>query len=245
MRHRALIVDDERLARASLRKLLEKRGDVVVVGEADGVEAAVAAIHDTTPDVVFLDIQMPGGSGFDLFDRTDVRARVVFVTAYDQHALRAFAVNALDYLLKPVDPAEMARSIDRLAALRPSAAPTRLGLDDDICLPQPGGMKFVRLRDVVCITAAEDYSEVRLSSGRTVLAEHSLRRWEQRLPEEAFVRIHRSTLVNLLHVGELTADGRSAVLLLRDGTSRLAVSRRYARALRERRTTLTEFARRR
>jgi two-component system LytT family response regulator len=238
VKHRALIVDDERLARASLRKLLETRGDVDVVGEADSVEAAMVAIVEATPDVVFLDVQMPGGSGFDLFERAEVRARVVFVTAYDQHALRAFAVNALDYLLKPVDPAELARSIARLAVLGQGVPVARLALDDVVCLPQPGGMRFVRLRDVVCITAAEDYSEVQLSSGKILLAEASLRRWEQRLPEEAFVRIHRSSLVNLCHAGELVADGTGAALLLRDGTSRLAVSRRSARALRARVRTL-------
>src|SRR5690606_31532679 len=110
---RALIVDDERLARAVLRRELAAHPDVEVVAEADGVDAAVEILRRERIDLVFLDVQMPGGSGLELFDRIDTDARVIFVTAYDRYAVRAFDVHALDYLLKPVAPERLARALER------------------------------------------------------------------------------------------------------------------------------------
>ena len=134
---RVVIVDDERLARAALAQLLRARDDVTIVGEAESVETAVLQIATCDPDVVFLDIKLPDGIGFDVFDRVSVRAHVVFVTAYGDHALRAFEVNALDYLVKPAQPAHIERALARARGLpASSASPPRFGFEPPI-VPAP------------------------------------------------------------------------------------------------------------
>src|ERR1700745_4150696 len=117
---RVLIVDDERLARCQLRSLLVKHDDVLLVGEADGVSAALLAVERFTPDTVFLDIQMPGLSGFDFLERAESTFKTVFVTAYDAFAIRAFEVNAIDYLMKPVDPVRLDQTLSRLRSSKDS-----------------------------------------------------------------------------------------------------------------------------
>ena len=111
---RALLIDDERLARTDLRSLLSEYQTIEVVGEADSVQTAVALIAAEEPDLLFLDIQMPGESGFDLLDKIDLQARIIFVTAYDEYAIRAFEVDAIDYLLKPVNPERLKTALERL-----------------------------------------------------------------------------------------------------------------------------------
>ena len=128
---RALVVDDERLARQELRRLLAAHPEVRVVGEAAGVDEAARLIERQQPDVVFLDVQLPGETGFDLFERAAVSARVVFVTAHDAHALRAFDVNALDYLLKPVAPERLAETVAREAGARTAVLNPIEGLNEE------------------------------------------------------------------------------------------------------------------
>lgn len=237
MTYRALLVDDERLARKELRSLLAEHDAIEVVGEADGVAAAAAQIDALAPDVVFLDIQMPGETGFDLFDAVDRPLKVIFVTAYDQHAIRAFDVNALDYLLKPVHPDRLARAVERLSDDAPPEPPSTqaLELTDRVCLPDQGRMYFFQVADIVYIAAAGDYTEVHLSSGRMRLALKPLHAWEARLPPEHFVRIHRSTLVNLEHVTDVTRTRSYAYRVhLGDQDEPVTMSRRYAAKVKER-----------
>jgi two-component system LytT family response regulator len=115
---RALIVDDERLARKELRSMLSERPEIIVEGEAETVAEAAELIRAEEPDIVFLDVHMHGESGFDLLDKVDVTFKVIFVTAFDAYAIRAFEVNALDYLLKPVNPERLARAVERLCEKR-------------------------------------------------------------------------------------------------------------------------------
>lgn len=234
----AVIVDDERLARLALNKLLSERDDIEIVGQAENVTEATALVQELDPDIIFLDVQMPGGSGFELFERTAPSAHVIFVTAYDQHALRAFEVNALDYLLKPVTPEGIARALSRIPANRdlpaPSTVDTPLALDDIVCLHDGQGMRFVAVRDISFITAADDYSDVHLRDGRTVLSNTSLKRWEERLPPQTFARVHRSTLVNLLCVGGVEQDGSSWLVSVAGSQESLTMSRRFAQVLKKR-----------
>ena len=173
-----------------------------VVGEADRIRTAVEFIRTCDADVVFLDVQLAGESGLDLLPLIDPSVAVVFVTAFDQYAVRAFEVNALDYLLKPVAPARLARAIDRLAEPNESAdgPATRLDYHDRLFLRLDDRMGFVKVADIVSIESNGDYSVVRLFSGRTHRARKPLRDWLARLPENAFARVHRSTIVNLEHV---------------------------------------------
>jgi two-component system, LytTR family, response regulator len=239
MSYRAVVVDDERLSRVALRALLEQRADVEVVGEADCVDAAARLVSELQPDVVFLDVQMPGASGFELFDRVDVTGRVVFVTAYDEYAVRAFEVNALDYLVKPVTHAALERSLGRLVSPEepepaPEPPPRRLSLDDVVCLHEGQSIKFVCVRGIVYLAAADDYTEVHLEDGKVALVATSLRQWAQQLPPDRFARTHRVNLVNLAFVDEVVQESGAWTVRLRNLDVSLPMSRRFAQGLKTR-----------
>ncbi len=234
---RALIVDDERLARKDLRTLLMDVPTVEVAGEADSVSSAVAMIAEIDPDLIFLDIQMPGESGFDLLERTDLRARVIFVTAFDEYAIRAFEVDAVDYLLKPVSPQRLAAAIERLdrKTAPPNGSRRTLSFEDTLFLSINNHLKFVKVSTIQCIQAAADYSEIMLSDGKRGLVQKSMAEWEQRLPAAQFCRIHRSTIINLQAVGRVEEwFGDSYHVYLAGVESPLVMSRRYAVRLKER-----------
>ncbi len=234
---RALIVDDERLARKDLRTLLEDVPKVEVIGEADSVASAVTAIGETDPDLIFLDIQMPGESGFDLLEKTDLRARVIFVTAFDEYAIRAFEVDAVDYLLKPVSPQRLTAAIERLDRKNAVAAGGRraLAYDDTLFLSINNHLKFVKVSAIQSIQAAADYSEIILADGKRGLVQKSMAEWEQRLPPAQFCRIHRSTIINLQAVSRVEEwFGDSYHVYLSGVESPLVMSRRYAVRLKER-----------
>ena len=221
---RALIVDDERLARARLRVLLEAHPEVVVVAEADTVASARAAIEAHAPELIFLDIALPGGTGFDLLAEQRVEAHVVFVTAYDEHAIRAFEVGAVDYLLKPIDPARLADSIQRARA-RPAPPPDRIGVSVG------GAVRVVSAGEIVLVRAEGDYSALVLRDGTTVLQKQPLASWERRLGP-GFMRVHRGTLVSLADVERVErADGSTYRLHLRGHAEPIAVSRSHGAAL--------------
>lgn len=233
----ALIVDDERLARQELRALLAVHPDVRVTGEAASLDEASRQLAREQPDVIFLDIQMPGESGFDLFARAPVSARVIFVTAHDAHALRAFDVNALDYLLKPVAPARLAEALERLrreAGAEPPAT-RRFEPGDFVFLPVDGRSRFLRLSQVVSIAAAGDATTVTTADGMRGRVPRSLKAWEDRLPPRQFVRIHRETIVNLQYVERIEEWSHEAFQVhLRGQAAPLTLSRRYAARLRAR-----------
>ena len=239
----ALIVDDERLARRALRSALDEHGDVEVVAEARTVDEAAAALREQAPDVVFLDIQMRGETGFDLLDHIDRPLRVVFVTAYDEYAVRAFEVNALDYLLKPVDPERLAEALRRAreseGALpqQPAEASDAFRYDDLFFYEEGRRPQFIRIREIAFIRAAGNYTEVHLAGGSMVLTSMTLSRWDERLPGDHFVRIHRSTIAGLDKVEriERAASGTYAVHIA-GYDDPLDMSRRRAQALKDRLT---------
>jgi two-component system LytT family response regulator len=232
-------VDDERLARRELRTLLEEAhaDQVHIVGEADSVSSAARLVHATDADVVFLDIQLAGETGMDLLPLLGVDVDVVFVTAHDDYTLRAFEVNALDYLLKPVAPERLAVTVSRLAAAQPPA-PIREAItyDDRLLLRFGQERAFVRVRDIVAVEADGDGSALRLSPDLARKAStKSLREWEQRLPDRHFVRIHRSSIVNLEYVERLeTWSHASQHVYLRGLKEPMTMSRRFGARLRDR-----------
>jgi two-component system LytT family response regulator len=233
---RALLVDDERLARRELRRLLQAHPEVEIVGEAEAVAPALELVERLTPDVVFLDIQMPGESGFDLLEQARTPFRVVFVTAFDRHALRAFEVNALDYLLKPVHPRRLARALERLRDSTPPKPATRaLDLDDRLFVEERGHGRFVKVAAIVAVRASGDYAELQCEGGETFLLAGPLKDWDERLPERHFVRVHRSTIVNLGFIDRIDAGGNHTYRVhLRGLPEPLVMSRRYAVRVRER-----------
>ncbi len=229
--YRALIVDDERLARQDLKDLLKASDSVEIVGEADSVAAAIRVLDELHPDLVFLDIQMPGESGFDLLERKKIDAEIIFVTAYDEYAIKAFEVNALDYLLKPVNPARLKLAIEKLDSREEADEKTiakKLTVDDHLFLLFNNQFIFLNVRLIQSISAAGDYSEITTVDGRKGLTQKSMREWEERLPEN-YCRIHRSSIINLDHVLRIEEwFNYSYKIFLKGSKDPMIMSRRYA-----------------
>jgi two-component system LytT family response regulator len=250
-RIRTIIVDDEPAARRGVRLLLERDRDVEIVGEAaSGVEAA-ELIRRAKPDLAFLDVQMPGGDGFEALSQIDPASApaVVFVTAYDEHALRAFDVHAVDYLLKPYDDLRFAAALQRakievrrhqtdsvnsrltqlLDYLRQNGddlAAKESAVSDRILLKSSGEIFFLKAEEIDWIEAEGDYMKFHVA-GRAHLMRETMARLEARLDPKRFIRIHRSTIVNLDRLRKLSPSfaGDYAVIL-HDGT-KLKLSRGY------------------
>lgn len=233
---RALIVDDERLARQALRALLARHAGIEIVGEAARVDAAVALIRQAEPDLVFLDVQLRGETGFDVLEQVDAAFRTIFVTAYDAYAVRAFEVHALDYLLKPIDPERLAEALARARRHRqdpaPTTAPSTYRYDDFFFHDDERRPRFIRIRDIVYIRAAGNYTELHLADDSPVLVHRPLTEWEDQLAGTPFTRIHRSMLVNLNFVERIErAANYTYDLYLNGFTDPLPMSRRRAMAL--------------
>ncbi|MET0752947.1 MAG: LytTR family DNA-binding domain-containing protein [Pyrinomonadaceae bacterium] len=230
MKYKTIIVDDERLARKEMRRLLAEFDDIDIVGEAENLSEAIDLIEREKPNIVFLDIQLSNENGFDLLEKTGQNFKVIFVTAFDAYAIRAFEVNALDYLLKPVNPERLAKAIERLNEENDSKIELRqLAFDDRIFLELGERSIFLKVCDISHINAAGDYSEIFTIDKRKFLIEKSLREWEQRLPEKNFLRIHRRTIVNLEEIEQIDAwFNRTFQVQLKNYQKPLAVSRRYA-----------------
>jgi two-component system, LytTR family, response regulator len=231
---RAIIVDDEPLARRELRRLLAEFAWIDIVSEAANVGEAAPLIDKLLPDLLFLDIQMPGGTGFDLLERLEHLPRVVFTTAYDKHAVRAFEVNALDYLLKPIEPERLAAAVARAqaAAASASAAVATSGTvlerlfvrDGDRCW-------FVPLREVTLFTAEGNYVRLCWHKIRPLLG-RPLSSLEPRLDPKRFFRANRQQIINLESIEsvDLGVNGRLHAQLR--GGPEVQISRRQARLFR-------------
>ncbi len=240
---RTLIIDDEPLARLELRRLLLAHPEVSIVGEAGTLSDAIATLGQTPCEVVFLDIQLRGGNGFELLDHIPPDTHVIFVTAYDRYAVRAFEVNALDYLLKPVTADRLAASLQRVT--EPSAPPsdpadgdspaTPLLPDDRVYVKTGQATRFVPVNSIVSVTSNENYTELQLADGQRLMTLRTLKSWEASLPETTFVRIHRQTLINLLHVRAIVrGDGETVRFQFDAHLPELPASRRRVADLKQR-----------
>lgn len=227
---RTLIVDDERLARAELRRMLSKHPGVEIVGEAANAGEAAQMVASLDPDLLLLDVQMPGGSGFDLLAALDDAPEVIFTTAFDQYALQAFEASALDYLMKPIEPQRLAAALERAAARlglapTPSSTPRKLFIrDGDRCW-------FVRLEDIRLFESEGNYTRLYFDGARPLLA-RSLLQLEQRLDPQQFFRASRRHIVNLAAVRSIDNDDAGG-LTLRLPDMDVEVSRRRAAALKQ------------
>ncbi len=195
----ALIVDDERLARNSLKKKLEKFPEIEVIGEADGIALAVREIRSLNPEVLFLDIQLADGNGFDLLNKIDFAGKIIFVTAYDEFAIRAFEINAVDYLLKPISLQRLQTAITRLQSNDPiqfHAMNSRLKYDDRLLVMIGHSMHFIKISMIATVTACRDYTLVKTTDGQEYLVSKTMMEWEERLPDQHFCRISRTLIVN-------------------------------------------------
>jgi len=237
---RTLLVDDERLARKRLRMLLEERGGVEIVGEAQTLDEARALAREHRPDLVLLDIELSPESGFDLIADLPASTAVVFVTAHDTFAIRAFDEAALDYLLKPVRPERLAASLERVAARR--GAPPAEGVEkaEKPQAPEPpasGGASPLLIRDgrnwhqvdpetIFFIQGEGTYTRVDRADGPSLLVLRTLNLWMERLPSENFVRLSRSLVVNLDRLDRLQMLNRNkGSLYFRDRREPLQIGR--------------------
>jgi two-component system LytT family response regulator len=215
---KAIIIDDEPFAREDLGEMLKSHPGIRIIGEAGSVGEARELLRTATPDLVFLDIQLWGGSGFDLVPDIPAPCHIVFFTAHDRFAVRAFEVNALDYLLKPVTEARLAASIARLEKKkrRPERRPgpaQPLAETDQIYIRTDRERRFVPVSAVVAVVSeGGNYTAVHLEDGRRPLVRETLKQWEALLPESLFRRISRSAIANIrrLRSMEKQADGRFA-----------------------------------
>jgi two-component system LytT family response regulator len=233
---KAVIVDDERLARQKLRAMLAVHPEIHIIGEADSVATAASQIAEARPDLVFLDIQMPGESGFDLLTRLPRSLKIIFVTAFDEYALRAFEVNALDYLLKPVNPERLANAVARLSSVEtpPEDVGRLLEYDDFLFLPFGDGSRFLKVSEIKCVCAAGSYSEVITDDDQKALVLKPLGEWEFRLPARHFARIHRATLINVAFVERTEKWFNYSYQVYLNGIKEpFTMSRRYAAKLKE------------
>ncbi len=247
---KTLVVDDEPLARERVVSLLQGEQDIELLGECRDGQEAIAAIQQLSPDLVFLDVQMPGADGFQVLQAVgaDKMPMVIFVTAYDQHALRAFEVRALDYLLKPFDRERFHNAVTRAKSsieqqetgdlgrrllalvkdLRPAAPKT-----DRVVVKSGGRLFFLRTDEIDWIEAAGNYARLHVGNDTHLLRETMIS-LEARLDAEKFFRIHRSRIVNMERIQELQPwFNGEYVVILRNGT-RLTLSRGYREKLQER-----------
>jgi len=217
---RAVLVDDERLARQRLKTLLASHPSVTVVGEAADLAAARRVITEQQPEVVFLDIHLSPGDGFDLLPALPVETAVIFVTADAAYGVRAFETNALDYLLKPVHPDRLATTLQRLESRvrKPAAQDRRLAPEEAIILKSGLGWRRFSPREITTISAAGSYSRTGLCNGEPVLLLRSLEEWDRLLPTTGFVRVGRSLIVNLGAVQHFEIKHRDAAFLHLHGT---------------------------
>ena len=243
MRLKVAIVDDEKPARDRIRRLVAALPDVEIVGEAGDVAEAVALVERERPDLLLLDVQIPGGDGFDVLRRVTHVPQVVFTTAFDHYAVRAFEVKSLDYLLKPVPKDRLAEAVDR-ARRAPHRDPgevlrlleeIRAGLPTPSRIPAKRGAKILLLdpAEVIWFESEGELVHARTAEGRA-LVERSLSELEEQL-SATFFRIHRSYLVNLSKVGVIVPEeaGTYRVVMKDEAHTGLPLSRRQAQKLRE------------
>jgi len=223
---KALIIDDERMARQELRRLLAAHPEIEIAGEARTGEEALEMIGRLAPDVLFLDIRMPGMTGFELLERLDIVPQVIFTTAYDEYALKAFEVNALDYLVKPVAPARLAAAVTKL---RPPAIPARLERvfvrDGDRCW-------LVRIADIFLLESEGNYTRLYFANERPLIP-RSLAALQERLDPATFFRVGRKHIVNLKWVERVEPGVSGNLLVILRGGTTVDMSRRQSARFRE------------
>jgi len=244
----AYILDDERLAVQRLTRLLEATGRVRLAGSSTDPEAALAFLREHAVDVLFLDVQMPGLTGFELLERLDRPVVVIFTTAFDRYALDAFAVNSLDYLLKPIEPERLARALDKLERFAGEPKPDVRALARELADALTPGRRLERIAsrtgerttvvEVARVTHffSKDKLTFAVSAGREHVVDATLTELERTLDSRRFVRIHRATIVNVAFVLELFpgVDGGLLVRLKDEGRSELSVARDRVRELKDR-----------
>jgi two-component system, LytTR family, response regulator len=231
---RAIIIDDERLARNELKKLLLDFPEIEVIAEATNASEGVEKIDSLNPDLIFLDIQMPGKTGFDMLSELERAPNVIFTTAYDEYALKAFEVNALDYLLKPVEPKRLADALQKLQIEEDkelisdhtiSVNRSILNEHDQVFVKDGERCWFVKLSDIRLFESVGNYAKVYFGPNKPLILK-SLNALEERLDEKVFFRANRKHIVNLRLIEKIEPYFNGGLLLEMKGGEKIEVSRR-------------------
>lgn len=246
---RCLIADDEALARQVIRDYLREYDEVEIVGEAEDGQKALSRIMELSPDLVFLDIQMPVLNGFEVLDQLDAPPAIIFVTAYDEYAIKAFEVNAIDYLKKPCPRERFRVALERARTNMSSTGGQRVvhgrlesllrdiqrdtAYLDRLLIKEGARITILELSDILWLQAADDYVTIHTESGGSHLVTRTLSSFEPKLNPQRFIRVHRSAIINLDQVEDIVSmdDGRYEVTLT--GGHRVTTSRSGGRALRK------------
>ncbi len=230
---KTLIIDDERLARNELRKLLSEFPDIEIIDEATNVDEGVEKIDMLSPDLIFLDIQMPGKTGFDLLQEVERAPRVIFTTAYDEYALKAFEVNAFDYLLKPVEPKRLSDAIQKLNYEISRERANENGIfnrgplteNDQVFVKDGERCWFVKLSEIRLFESVGNYAKVFFSTHKPLILK-SLNALEERLDEKMFFRANRKHIINLRWIERIEPYFNGGLLVELKGGEKIEVSRR-------------------
>jgi len=232
---KAVLIDDEQEGRNAVSNILTSFCEEVhLLGEADGVATGIELIKKTNPDVVFLDIEMPDGNGFDILESFDtVNFHVIFVTAYDRYAIKAIKFSAVDYLLKPLDPQQLIDAVNRLSKRSPKGLQTEERIEvlldnkkniSKLALPTTTGYRFIRVKDIIRCEAESNYTNFYLQTTEQILVTRTLKDFESLLKEDSFIRVHQSHLINIDFV-EQYIKGDGGFVIMSDG-SEVEISRR-------------------
>ena len=233
--YKALIIDDERLARNELKKLLADFKEVEIIGEAANATEGIEKIESLMPDLIFLDIQMPGKTGFEMLEELDRAPHVIFTTAYDEYALKAFEVNALDYLMKPVEPKRLQDALQKLqqAEEKEQAAAMlqnnrgMLGENDQVFVKDGDRCWFVKLGEVRLFESVGNYAKVFFGTNKPLILK-SLNALEERLDDRVFFRANRKHIINLRMIEKVEPYFNGGLMLDLKGGEKIEVSRRQA-----------------
>ena len=232
--HRAIIIDDERLARNELRKLLMDFPNIEVIDEAANADEGIEKIDALSPDLIFLDIQMPGKTGFDMLTELDKAPHVIFTTAYDEYALKAFEVNALDYLMKPIEPKRLTDAIQKFEQAEEKELAAQqafnrgmLTENDQVFVKDGERCWFVKLSEVRLFESVGNYAKVFFGTNKPLILK-SLNALEERLDEKSFFRANRKHIVNMRMIDKIEPYFNGGLLLDLKGGEKIEVSRRQA-----------------
>ncbi len=224
MKTTALIIDDEVRSRRVLKRMLSQYcDDVTIVGEADNINSGIELIQKTSPDILFLDIQLKDETGFELLGQiSPINFQTIFVTAYDSYAIKAIKWSAQDYILKPVDPVELKAAVNKAIANRGNTIEVKENVgtltEENIGLPTMEGLRFAPIKTILRCEAKGAYTEFFFEKNENILASKSLQVYENLLKEHGFFRVHKSHLINLSYVKEYI-KGRGGHIVMKDNTA--------------------------
>jgi len=227
---KAIIVEDSRLARNEIVQMLKKHPEIEIIGQAENINVAKQKIEALNPDFIFLDINMPGGDGFELLENLQFCPQVIFTTAYDEYAIKAFEYNALDYLLKPINPKRLQQALDKmqlkLLDSSEKAADTEKPLGQKLFVKDGERCWLIKIADIRYFESCGNYARIYFNKNKPMIYK-SLNKIEDRIDPELFVRTSRQYIVNINYVAEIESNGNTGlILIMQDGRS-IEVSRRY------------------